>query len=491
MHATWRFRATRQRIAGCERAVVEHKGFLKEHSSGLNASLHCLDWAAVVFGAILSHQLYLKTWALPPADAAAVLVAWLASAWLFPKFRLYRAWRGLPISEELKRISFAWVSVFALMLAIAFALKAGDTYSRGWIGTWLVVGWSWMVAQRLALRMALRWLRANGFNLRRVVLVGYDDQVAQVAERLRTENWHGLRVVGTFSPVPAPAAPGRAAEPECRGSLAELVGCVASQPVEQVWIVMPLREEERVRDIMDALRNTTVDIRLVPDLFGLCLLNHGISEVAGLPVIDLSATPMTGTNQLVKAIEDRALASVIVLLLSPLMALLALGVKLGSPGPVLFRQLRHGWDGKPIEIYKFRTMYVHTEPDGAVTQARRSDPRVTPFGAFLRRTSLDELPQFINVLQGRMSIVGPRPHALSHNEQYKDLIDGYMLRHKVKPGITGWAQVNGWRGETDTLEKMRMRVEHDLYYIDNWSLWFDLRIISMTLFKGFAHRAAY
>ncbi|HIE54086.1 MAG TPA: exopolysaccharide biosynthesis polyprenyl glycosylphosphotransferase, partial [Chromatiaceae bacterium] len=170
---------------------------------------------------------------------------------------------------------------------------------------------------------------------------------------------------------------------------------------------------------------------------------------------------------------------------------IAMGVKLSSPGPVLFKQKRHGWDGKPIRIYKFRTMKVHEEKEGQVTQAKRGDPRITPFGAFLRRTSLDELPQFFNVLQGRMSIVGPRPHAIEHNELYKDQVDAYMQRHRVKPGITGWAQVNGWRGETNTLEKMEKRVEYDLYYIENWSLWFDLKIIFLTLFRGFVHKNAY
>jgi len=185
------------------------------------------------------------------------------------------------------------------------------------------------------------------------------------------------------------------------------------------------------------------------------------------------------------------LALLILLLISPLMLLIALGVKLTSPGPVLFKQKRLGWDGQPFKVYKFRSMVVHREEGGLLTQASMGDVRVTPFGAFLRRTSLDELPQFFNVLRGTMSIVGPRPHAIEHNEQYKELVDDYMRRHKVKPGITGWAQINGWRGETDTLEKMRKRVEYDLYYIENWSLWFDLRIILLTVFKGFVNKNAY
>jgi putative colanic acid biosynthesis UDP-glucose lipid carrier transferase len=185
------------------------------------------------------------------------------------------------------------------------------------------------------------------------------------------------------------------------------------------------------------------------------------------------------------------LSLVILTLISPLMLLIAFGVKLSSPGPVLFKQRRNGWDGKPIKVYKFRTMTVHKECDGQVTQASKYDARITKFGAFLRRTSLDELPQFFNVLQGRMSIVGPRPHAIEHNDQYKEQIDAYMMRHKVKPGITGWAQINGWRGQTDTLDKMKKRVEFDLYYIENWTLWLDLKIIFLSMFSGFVHKNAY
>jgi putative colanic acid biosynthesis UDP-glucose lipid carrier transferase len=200
---------------------------------------------------------------------------------------------------------------------------------------------------------------------------------------------------------------------------------------------------------------------------------------------------MVGINRVIKALEDRILGLVILVLVSPFILAIAIAIKLTSKGPVFFKQMRHGWDGKPIKVYKFRTMVQHMAENGQVVQASRQDTRVTKIGAFLRQTSLDELPQFWNVLQGRMSIVGPRPHALQHNEQYKDQIDLYMLRHKVKPGITGWAQIHGWRGETDTLDKMKKRVEYDLYYIENWSLWLDIKIIFLTLFNGFIHKNAY
>ena len=260
---------------------------------------------------------------------------------------------------------------------------------------------------------------------------------------------------------------------------------------DEVWIALPLKSEKRVNQVLDRLKNSTITIRYIPDIFGFRLLNHSVSEVAGIPVINISSTPMVGIHRFIKAIEDRFIALVIILLISPLLLLISLFIKFTSTGPILFKQMRHGWDGKQIKIYKFRTMLVHSEDNGAVTQAKINDVRITKLGAFLRKTSLDELPQFFNVLQGRMSIVGPRPHAVEHNDYYKEHIDSYMKRHKVKPGITGWAQINGFRGETDTLDKMKKRVEYDLFYIENWSVWFDLKIIIKTIFHGFVDKNAY
>ena len=249
--------------------------------------------------------------------------------------------------------------------------------------------------------------------------------------------------------------------------------------------------KKRVKELLYALRHHTVNIKLIPDIFGFSLLNHSMTEIAGLPAVNLSDTPMGGGNQLIKALEDRVLAILIIPLIIPLIVLIAIAIKLTSSGPVLFKQKRHGWDGRVINVYKFRTMKLHDEEAGKIAQASKGDSRITPLGAFLRGCSLDELPQFYNVLQGRMSIVGPRPHAVEHNELYKEQVNQYMLRHMVKPGITGWAQVNGLRGETDTLDKMKKRVEYDLFYIENWSLWFDLKIIFLTVFKGFVHKNAH
>jgi putative colanic acid biosysnthesis UDP-glucose lipid carrier transferase len=238
------------------------------------------------------------------------------------------------------------------------------------------------------------------------------------------------------------------------------------------------------------VQGTTASVFFVPDVFGISIIQGRLQDMNGIPVVGICETPFTGTNELVKRISDFVLASVILVLISPLLLAIAIGVKLSSPGPAIFRQRRNGLDGEEIIVYKFRSM--RAEDNGEVVrQASKGDPRITPFGAFLRRSSLDELPQFVNVIQGRMSIVGPRPHAVAHNELYRQLIKAYMVRHKVKPGITGWAQIHGHRGETDTVEKMQARVEYDLEYLRNWSLGLDLQIIARTIIVMLRGQNAY
>ncbi len=260
--------------------------------------------------------------------------------------------------------------------------------------------------------------------------------------------------------------------------------------VHEVFITLPLGSQPRIVQLLEEVQGTTASVYYVPDVFAISIIQGRLQDLNGLPVVGLCETPFTGTNSLVKRLSDIVLASVILVLISPLLLAIAVGVKLSSPRPVIFRQRRNGLDGEEIVVWKFRSM--RTMDDGAVVpQATRDDPRVTRFGAFLRRSSLDELPQFFNVLQGRMSIVGPRPHAVAHNEQYRALIKAYMVRHKVKPGITGWAQVNGFRGETDSLEKMEGRIRCDLDYLRNWSLRLDLLIISKTIRLVFKDASAY
>ncbi len=274
------------------------------------------------------------------------------------------------------------------------------------------------------------------------------------------------------------------------GNLNDMIAYIQENQVHMVYLALPLRAEERLREVVEALRDTTASVYYVPDVFTFSLLTAGFTDFRGIPLISLWETPFFGINGWVKRIEDLVLASLILLLVSPVMLLVALGVKLSSPGPIIFKQRRYGLDGHEITVYKFRTMRV-CEDGPQIRQATADDQRVTALGRFLRRTSLDELPQFINVLRGTMSIVGPRPHAVAHNEYYRRLIPGYMLRHKVRPGLTGWAQVNGWRGETETIDKMEKRVEYDLDYLRRWSLWFDLKIIWLTIFRGMKDSHAY
>jgi putative colanic acid biosynthesis UDP-glucose lipid carrier transferase len=260
--------------------------------------------------------------------------------------------------------------------------------------------------------------------------------------------------------------------------------------VDLVYITLPLRAEERMQELIDALADTTASVYVVPDIFVFDLLHARWVNLGGIPTVSVFENPFFGVDGWIKRLADLMFGSLLLLLCALPMAIVAVGVKFSSPGPVLFKQRRYGLDGREIAVWKFRTMTV-CEDGTDIRQATKDDARVTYFGAFLRRTSLDELPQLVNVLQGRMSIVGPRPHAIVHNEQYRKLIRGYMLRHKVKPGITGWAQVHGWRGETDTLEKMQKRLEYDLEYIRNWSLWLDLKVIFFTVWKGFSGKDVY
>jgi len=265
---------------------------------------------------------------------------------------------------------------------------------------------------------------------------------------------------------------------------------VRERGVHEIYVTLPMGSQPRIVELLQQAQGTTASVYFVPDVFGISIIQGRLKDLNGVPVVGICETPFTGTNELVKRLSDLVLASLVLLLIAPLMALIGLGVKLSSPGPVIFSQRRNGLAGEEIVVYKFRSMRALDDGD-IVRQATKDDPRVTPLGTILRRTSLDELPQFINVLQGRMSIVGPRPHAVAHNEQYRQLITAYMVRHKVKPGITGWAQIHGHRGETDTIEKMQARVEYDLEYLRNWSLGLDLQIIARTVKVVFFDRNAY
>ena len=424
-------------------------------------------------------------------DAAAVL---LAVGWfqlVAPAFGLYRSWRGRRPRDESGAVTLTWLCTVPALLAVAFFAKRSEDFSRAAMFEWMVTAPLAMVLVRFTVRTYLRRARAAGRNLRRVAIAGATELGARLVERIESMPQAGNLVVGFYDDrTPARLASKHLAGKRLRGGLQELVDAARSGRVDVVHIALPLRAERRIRQIITALADTTATVNVATDLFIFDLMQARWDSVGDVPVVSVFDTPFEGLGGWVKRTEDVILATVILCLIALPMLVVAVGVKLSSRGPVFFRQNRYGLNGQPIQVLKFRTMT--TMDDGAVVvQASRNDARVTRFGAFLRRTSLDELPQFINVLRGDMSVVGPRPHAVAHNEMYRGRIRGYMLRHKVKPGITGWAQVNGWRGETEILSKMENRIEHDLYYIDNWSLLWDLQIVFLTIFGRRARSNAF
>jgi putative colanic acid biosynthesis UDP-glucose lipid carrier transferase len=416
-----------------------------------------------------------------------IIVA-LVVATTFRLAGVYRPWRAAPLGTESHLTLVAWIAVAGVLLTLAYATKTSEFFSRRVLLTWLTVMPVVLIAFHLAVRLSLRRLREAGRNSRTFVIVGGGDLARRLHDQVASLPWLGMRALGYFDDGPGTDGVG---PPLSRlGAIDDIEAWARDHRPNFIYIALPMRAESRIRDLMALLADSAASVYLVPDIFTFQLLNARTEQIDGLPVIALRETPFYGVEGWVKRAEDMALASIILLLVAPLMAAIAVGVKLSSPGPVLFKQRRYGLDGQPIRVYKFRTMSVCEDGD-QMKQAGRADSRVTRFGSLLRRTSLDELPQFYNVLQGRMSIVGPRPHAVAHNEQYRRLIKGYMLRHKVRPGITGLAQVRGLRGETDTLDKMEKRVECDLSYIQSWSLQLDLKIIARTIVNGFRGENAY
>ncbi len=381
---------------------------------------------------------------------------------------VYRSRRVAQMPSMLAGVASRWAGLVGLLLLWLFVFKASQDFSRIWFVLWTGIALLLLWVERLGIYLFLRALQRRGFNLRYVALVGAGPAAENLKQRLFSAGWSGYSLAMTVSETDT-------------DSLTKL----AETDVDEVWLALSLSDEATIRDAMHALRHSTASIRFVPDLLTLRLINHGVSDVLGMPMYDLSTSPMTGMNQLVKWLEDKVLSSLILLLISPLMVLLALGVKLTSPGPVFYRQERVGLNNKPFEMLKFRSMPVDTEKAG-VQWGGAAAKATNRFGQFIRKTSLDELPQFLNVLKGDMSIVGPRPERSMFVEQFKEEIPDYMKKHMVKAGITGWAQVHGWRGDTD----LHTRIEYDLYYIENWSLWLDLKIIVMTVFKGFVNKNA-
>jgi putative colanic acid biosynthesis UDP-glucose lipid carrier transferase len=399
---------------------------------------------------------------------------------------LYRSWRGASMMrQEIIGIWVAWFWAILVILFFVYATKSSAEYSRRLILTWFLLTPIMLGFWRALAQTALGYMRERGINTRSVAIVGAEKPGARLARTLLDSPWMGLSLIGFYDDrLPTGSRPLVDKPVNVLGNLDELVRRAREGKVEIIYITLPMAAEKRIKNLIVKLSETTASVYIAPNFFISDLMKASWTSVGDIPAVSIFETPFYGVDGVLKRVEDFVLGNIFFLLALVPMIIVAIGVKLSSPGPIIFKQHRYGLQGNKIEVWKFRTMCVCEDGDD-IRQVTENDSRVTKFGHFLRMTSLDELPQFINVVQGKMSIVGPRPHAVVQNEQYRKLINGYMLRYKVKPGITGLAQVNGWRGETDTLDKMQKRLDCDLDYIRNWSLWLDLQIIMKTVYVAF------
>jgi putative colanic acid biosynthesis UDP-glucose lipid carrier transferase len=390
---------------------------------------------------------------------------------------------GTTLTPQISSISLSvitrWSLLILVLLLLGYATKTSAVFSRKALFTWFIVTPPLIVIAQVAIEILIARTLLSAGNARNVVIAGAGELGQTLASKIKRSPIAGMRLEGFFDDRGEERLPEASAH-SLLGKLKDLPDYVREHKTDLIFITLPIRNIQRVTEILDQLHDTTASIYFVPDVFVFDLIQCRTADIDGLPIVALCETPFQGSQGMIKAASDYAIATMVLLLVSPLMIAIAIAIKLTSPGSVIFKQRRYGLDGREITVYKFRTMTVSEDSD-EIRQATRDDERVTRVGGFLRKYSLDELPQFINVLQGRMSVVGPRPHAVAHNEQYRPLIKGYMVRHKVNPGITGLAQVLGYRGETETVDAMRDRVQYDLEYLRNWSLALDMRIILKTL----------
>jgi putative colanic acid biosynthesis UDP-glucose lipid carrier transferase len=407
-----------------------------------------------------------------------MILAFFVSAAVYQHVDPYRSWRRGRMLAYARDTVFGWLLTVAVLLFLGRSSGMLYYYDEHVLLAWVITVPLLMLASHIGLRRrAVR--KGSHSEVRSVVIIGANDVGLKFAHICERQKNLFMEVDGFFDDrLHERHAPGL--RHPLLGKMVDIAPYVRQRNTKLIFISQPISAQPRMRRLLDELQDTTASVYFLPDIYIFDLMQARFDNVGGMPAIAICETPFMGLNSMIKRSSDIVLGLAIQLALLPAMLLIALAVKCTSPGPVIFRQRRYGLYGEEIIVYKFRSMTV-ADDGAAIVQARLHDPRVTRLGAFLRRHSLDELPQFVNVLQGRMSIVGPRPHAVAHNEQYRKLIKGYMLRHKVKPGITGWAQVNGLRGETETLEKMEARIRYDLDYLRSWSLWLDIWIIVKTV----------
>jgi putative colanic acid biosynthesis UDP-glucose lipid carrier transferase len=417
------------------------------------------------------------------------VLSFLVAAQVLDVVRLYRTSPRFPLFRSAVDIGWRWVIILAFLAAVLYVAGMSWLLRDAVVVYWAALTPIALLAIQLLARMFLLLYFRYGCKQQTAVIVGVTDQGLLLARKIREDPFLGIRVVGFFEEREESRLI-EGADVEISGGMKDLPDYIRKNGVSLVYITLPMARQPRILDLLDTLRDTTTSVYFVPDLFVFDLIQSHFDRLNGVPVVAVCESPFFGSRGILKRLSDIVIAGLMLLIIWPLLLIIVVGIKLNSPGPALFKQRRYGLDGEEIVVYKFRSMSV-CEDGVYVEQAKRGDERITRFGRFLRRTSLDELPQIINVLQGRMSVVGPRPHAVVHNEMFRKLIKGYMIRHKVRPGITGLAQVNGMRGETDTLEKMQARINYDLEYLRSWSLGLDLWIILKTGLVVFGDQNAY
>ena len=419
-----------------------------------------------------------------PINQLYVVLSLIAFSLTFPG-----SWPEGRYCEMANQILVSWIVIFGLLVVLGYATDTLHLFQFEVLAVWGMAVPGVFFLAIIGLKGIAPRLKTLFAYKKKGIILGANELGLQLAANVEADFFRQIEIAGFFDD----RAKERSAiglHQKILGKMSDVSDYVKSHVIDVIYIALPMSSQPRVLKLLDDLRDTTVSIYFVPDIFIFDLIQARVDEINGIPIVAVCESPFYGVNGLLKRASDIVFAALVLLMISPVMLLIAVGVKLSSPGPVLFKQRRYGEDGREIVVYKFRSMTV-CEDGSNVQQAQRSDKRVTKLGAFLRRTSLDELPQFINVLEGKMSVVGPRPHAVSHNEIYRKMIKGYMVRHKVKPGITGWAQVNGFRGETDTLDKMENRIQYDLDYLRNWSLTLDVLIIFRTISLILRDRHAY
>jgi len=444
------------------------------------------DIAVIIFMLVMSMSIFNVQF---NKDYLLLLIASLSLfTYLAQSVQLYRNLRLNRFTQQFLLIIAVLSLTSFLIITVIFLTHEGPNYSKPVITVWYFSSLIGFVGWRLAYRKVKRKRYSQGKNLRNVAIIGMNPTGLKLFNEIEGNPELGLNFIGFFDDRE---------KARLEGDLDKVVGKVIlalemaqRNEIERLYICLPLTAEKRIAEIIHTLGDTTVSVYMVPNFLLNNLMHGNVGRVGSLDTISVFESPLSGARDFYKRSFDVLFSFSALVLGSPILLAIALAVKLTSKGPVFFRQDRYGLDGKKIGVYKFRSMKV-MENGASVVQASKNDTRITPVGGFLRKTSLDELPQFFNVLIGDMSVVGPRPHAVAHNEEYRKRIDYYMLRHKVRPGITGWAQINGWRGETDTIEKMEKRIEYDLDYIRHWTIWFDIKIIFLTIFKGFLNKNAY